>query len=97
MISVLEQIKPETAARLAAHAQKQGLSIDDFIKSFLIADDSGESTCAQENEAFAASHFQQTATPEEWSRAFRDWARSHPPLPVIADDSREAIYEGRGE
>jgi hypothetical protein len=38
MVAVLEQIKPETAARLAAQAQKQGLSIDDLIQSLLPAE-----------------------------------------------------------
>jgi hypothetical protein len=34
---------------------------------------------------------------EEWSRALRAWAASHPRLDQAADDSRESIYEGRGE
>ncbi len=29
--------------------------------------------------------------------ALRDWAASHEPLGYEADDSRESIYEGRGE
>lgn len=28
---------------------------------------------------------------------FEAWIQSHPPCPVIADDSRESIYAGRGE
>lgn len=36
-------------------------------------------------------------TPEEWVARFRAWAASHPPVVGIADDSRESIYEGRGE
>jgi hypothetical protein len=36
-------------------------------------------------------------TPEEWVKDFRDWAESHRPLPHPADDSRDSIYEGRGE
>jgi hypothetical protein len=34
---------------------------------------------------------------DEWSRALREWAASHPPLSYTADDSRESIYEGCGE
>jgi hypothetical protein len=34
---------------------------------------------------------------EEWSQNLRAWAASHPRLDRIADDSRDSIYEGRGE
>jgi hypothetical protein len=39
------------------------------------------------------------ASPEEWARAFREWAESHTDkLPSLPDEaiSRESIYEGRG-
>jgi hypothetical protein len=35
--------------------------------------------------------------PEEWVARLVAWAESHPKSDVIADDSRESIYEGRGE
>lgn len=34
---------------------------------------------------------------EQWIAEFRAWIASHPRLPYEADDSRESIYEGRGE
>jgi len=34
---------------------------------------------------------------EQWCEELEDWAKSHPPLPQEADDSRESIYEARGE
>jgi hypothetical protein len=34
---------------------------------------------------------------EEWAQAFREWAASHPRTTHFVDDSRESIYEGRGE
>jgi hypothetical protein len=34
---------------------------------------------------------------EEWLKLFEDWLASHKRLDYIADDSRESIYEGRGE
>ena len=45
-------------------------------------------------------HFQETATPEEWVKAFREWVESHrgrnyPPL-SDEDISRESIYGERG-
>jgi predicted DNA-binding antitoxin AbrB/MazE fold protein len=37
------------------------------------------------------------STPEEWVRALREWAASHPRVDHFVDDSRESIYAGRGE
>jgi hypothetical protein len=36
-------------------------------------------------------------TPEERAAAFLRWADSHARIRTVADDSRESIYEGRGE
>lgn len=36
-------------------------------------------------------------TTEEWIAELKAWAASHKPLEHPADDSRESIYEGRGE
>ncbi len=33
---------------------------------------------------------------DEWAMRFRAWAANHPSVPVLVDDSRESIYEGRG-
>lgn len=44
-------------------------------------------------------HFQETSTPEEWIKAFREWAESHPRnTPPLSDEaiSRESIYGERG-
>lgn len=35
--------------------------------------------------------------PERWSEALRRWAKSHATRDIEIDDSREAIYSGRGE
>lgn len=34
---------------------------------------------------------------EDWGQEFREWAASHPRATHFVDDSRESIYEGRGE
>jgi hypothetical protein len=34
---------------------------------------------------------------EQWIKDLREWAASHPPVTHFVDDSRESIYEGRGE
>jgi len=36
-------------------------------------------------------------TAEEWIARFRAWVESHAVRNVTIDDSRESIYEGRGE
>jgi len=35
--------------------------------------------------------------PVGWSKSLRAWASSHPSRSIEIDDSRETIYEGRGE
>ena len=86
MSSILDQIKPETAEMIAAEARARGLSVDEYLKSLL----------PTANGDADQKPLYETATPEEWVQAFREWAASHPSLPV-ADDSRESIYQGCGE
>jgi hypothetical protein len=87
MNRIFEEIKPETAELLAAQARALGLSVDEYLRTLLPVGN-GE---RQEKPLY------ETATPEEWAKAFREWAASHRVLPIIADDTRESIYEGRGE
>jgi hypothetical protein len=87
MSSILEQIKPETAELIAADAKARGLSVDEYLRSLLPQTDGGVD----------GERLYETATSEEWVRGFREWAASHPFLPIVADDSRASIYEGRGE
>lgn len=81
------EIKPETAELLAAQARAHNLSVDDYLKSLL----------PQTNGDIEEKPLYQSANPEEWVDAFREWAASHPVLQETADDSRERMYEGRGE
>jgi hypothetical protein len=37
------------------------------------------------------------SSPATWCEEFEQWARSHRPSDQEADDTREAIYQGRGE
>jgi hypothetical protein len=36
-------------------------------------------------------------TAEEWITRLRKWTEGHPKREIEIDDSRESIYEGRGE
>jgi hypothetical protein len=87
MSSILEQIKPETAEMIAAEARSRGLSVDEYLRSLL----------PQPNGGAEQGRLYETTTPGEWVRVFREWAASHSVLPMVADDSRESIYRGRGE
>lgn len=89
MNSATEQISPAGLQKLATLAAWHGFrSINDFIEQ-------GLPNPVVESDA--KKPFYETASPEEWVKALREWATNHPILPVIADDSRETIYEGRGE
>jgi predicted DNA-binding antitoxin AbrB/MazE fold protein len=37
------------------------------------------------------------SSPEEWAKALRELAASHPHVEHFVDDRRESIYAGRGE
>lgn len=84
-----EQIQPALLARLAEDARRSGKSINELLAELL---HEWERTNQPPAKALASP-----ITPEEWSRELRSWAASHFASPVIADDSRESIYEGRGE
>ena len=81
------EINPETAEMLAAQAKELGMSSDEYLRSLL----------GRTNRHPKERPLYETATPGELAEAFREWAASHAVLAVTADDSRESIYEGRGE
>ena len=85
-----EEIQPAVLTRLAAHAQRAGKTINDLLKDML--DEREGATPQQEGPTTPAQ-----MTLDEWSRTLRAWATGHPVRTVLADDSRESIYEGRGE
>jgi len=88
--SLVEQIQPAVLTRLTSHAQRAGKTVNDLLQDML--DERERSTQQQEEPTTRAQ-----MTPDEWSRALRTWAASHPVSPVLADDSRESLYAGRGE
>jgi hypothetical protein len=81
------ELKPEVEMQVLVQAATQGVSVESFLASVI------ESNLPVED----PEPFYKTASPEEWSRAFSEWAASHSAIPTHVDDSRESIYEGRGE
>ena len=84
-----EEIQPPVLTRLAEHAERAG-TINDLLKDML-----GEREGLTRRQEELKKTRQVTA--DEWSRTLRAWAAGHQVRAVIADDSREGIYEGRGE
>ena len=83
MSAVLEEIKPETAAKIAAKAKTLGLSIDEYLRS-LLPDEFGQEPAAE-------------LAPAEKARRWREWTRNHSVKDVVADDSRDSIYTREDE
>ena len=85
-----EKVQAEVLTRLADHARRAGKTINDLLNDML-----------DERECMTPRKVERTkavdVTADEWARALRAWAASHPVGTVLADDSRESIYEGRGE
>ncbi|MBX3277355.1 MAG: hypothetical protein KF868_05035 [Acidobacteria bacterium] len=83
MSTILEDVKPETAAIIAAQAKERGLSVDEYLLSLLPESSSGKGRPLYE-----------TASPDELADAFAEWVKSHDPnTPVIPDTRREALYD----
>jgi hypothetical protein len=81
MNAILENIKPETAERLAAQARALGVSVDEYLRSIL------------PNEIGQAENG--TLSSKERAKLWREWVENHSVSGVIADDSRESIYSER--
>jgi hypothetical protein len=86
-MTVTLELKPEVEERIRQKAAVKGLTVEAFIQTVIDAD-----VGFQSEKSFA-----ETATPEEWGKALRDWIKNFPPHPVLSDEaiSRESIYRER--
>lgn len=77
------QLEPRVEERLRDLAAKTGINLDEYVARLV------------------ESCFPPPPTPvltgEAWEKEFRAWIDSHKGSPTRIDDSRESIYEGRGE
>ena len=80
---LIENVTPEMAAKIAAHAKTRGLSVDEYLRT-LLPDD-----CDQAEE--------KTLGPDEKAKLWRELIANHSVKGVIADDSRESIYTREDE
>jgi hypothetical protein len=90
-MSVIVNLAPDTERRLREKAAQKGQTIEQYLGQ--LAEESAASPAVGQEPSPARSD----KTPEEWVAEWLAWVASHRPGPVIADDSRESIYEGRGE
>jgi hypothetical protein len=89
MSTVTLELRPDTEKRLREKAARTGQTLEGFLLQ------AAERLAVEEAPPLGLTATE--LTPEQRSAALRAWVTSHKPLPTIADDSRESIYEGRGE
>ena len=86
-MTVTLELTPQIEERLKQKAAEKGLSVEAFIETVI------NGNVGRDPE----KSFAETATPEEWEKALKDWIRHFPPHPVLSDEaiSRESIYRER--
>jgi hypothetical protein len=84
------QLAPEIEAKLRKRADRSGKTIEEFVVRL------AEEAVAADPKVLDPRDKSPEAI-ERWITEFRAWAASHKATGVIADDSRDSIYEGRGE
>ena len=79
-------LSPETEAEIRKRAAQAGKDPTDFVREAV-----EEKLASLESETAEPSHAIQRV------ERFLAWVASHRPQGRLADDSRESIYEGRGD
>jgi predicted transcriptional regulator len=79
------ELSSETAAKLRERAAATGKDVSSYAR------DAIEQRLASDDGNGAASAAPRQGG-EEWFARFREWVAAHPPRPLLADDSRDAIY-----
>jgi hypothetical protein len=76
------KLSPETEKKLREKAARAGQTLEAYLEQ-LAAESAGGSAA--------------TLSANEWAVQLRAWIASHKSLDTPAHDSRESIYEGRGQ
>jgi hypothetical protein len=87
------QLPPETERVLTEKAAQSGQTLEAYLEQLAQRD----AQAANGMPVVAAQPAGPPLTLPQWSAAWRAWAASHATRCVVADDSRESIYAGRGE
>ncbi|HXU36857.1 MAG TPA: hypothetical protein VN937_10890 [Blastocatellia bacterium] len=83
MSAILEDVKPETAAKIATQARMRGLSVDEYLIS-LLPDELDHPA-------------EKVLSPAAKSKLWREWIANHAVKGVIADDRRDSVYTREDE
>jgi hypothetical protein len=93
MTTLTIQLPQETEQRLRQKASLSGKSLESYLQE--LAERAAQEKAADGTGPTPPGPPELSA--EQWIAEWRAWVESRPIRPVIADDSRESIYEGRGE
>ena len=81
------RLPPAVLQRLEENAAKSGQSVEEYVQDFIVREAVGSTI------AYPAGF----SSPEDRSKAIREWAENHPTIEHFVDDSRDGIYAGQGE
>jgi hypothetical protein len=87
------QLSPETERVLTEKAAQSGQTLEAYLEQLAQRD----AQAANGRPAVAPQSTPPSLALPQWSAAWRAWAASHATRSLVADDSRESIYAGRGE
>lgn len=89
MKEVTLRLPAEIEESLRARAHQEGLTLEGYLA------DLAAKACNGAGSAAPGSLWEKSD--EEWIAALHRWSDSHSDTGHFVDDSRESIYEGRGE
>jgi hypothetical protein len=91
MTTVTIQLPTEIERQLRAAASLSGKSLEMYLQEL------AERAAREGNGTAAQDHSDLEPPADQWIAEWRAWVESRPTRPIIADDSRESIYEARRE
>ena len=86
---IMVRLRPKTEHLLQEKAARHGQSLEAYLQELAERDAHRVDTAARPTA--------ETTSVDLWVARWRAWAQGHPASVVMADDSRESIYNGRGE
>jgi hypothetical protein len=93
MSTVTIELAADTEQKLREQASRSGKSLETYVQE--LAERATQDQAAAGPSATPSAPTEET--PEQKVAMWRAWVAKQPRRNVIADDSRESIYEGRGE
>jgi hypothetical protein len=93
MSNITIQLDATAEQKLREKARLRGQTLEGYLQQ-LAEDDAQTANGAATPPTPQTTEAEATA---RWIQAWQAWAANHPSVPVAVDDSRESIYEGRGE